>query len=142
MTSERSFTTGARADAVELITSDHRAVEQLFSQVRATKPADVELRRELSQRIVHELSVHATAEEQVLYPRLRRAIDDGADIAEHSLDEHQEIKERLKQVDGMAPDDERFLADFALLEQAVTHHVDEEEREVLPKLKAAISGEE
>jgi hemerythrin superfamily protein len=141
MTSQGNFTTGARADAVELLTSDHRAVEQLFSQLQHTTAADTDLRRDLSQRIVHELSVHAAAEEQELYPLLRKAIADGVDLAEHSLDEHQEIKEHLKTVDGMAPDDDRFLPEFRALEQTVSHHVEEEEGEVLPKFKASVSGE-
>jgi len=143
MTIEGNFTTGARADAIEVITTDHREVEQLFTQLLAADdPKDTELRRDLGERILRALSVHAAAEEHVLYPAVRRYVDDGDDIADHSLQEHQELKEQLAALDGMSPDDAEFLPGFERARETVAHHVHEEESSVLPKLRDSLRGED
>src|SRR5690349_8952451 len=109
MTSEGNFTTGARADAIEAVTTDHRVVEQLFTVLMQTKAEDDELRSELARRIVHELSVHASVEEEVLYPAVRRHVDGGDDLIDRSVAEHQALKEQLARFDGTAPGDADFL---------------------------------
>jgi hemerythrin superfamily protein len=143
MTIEDNFATGAKPDAIEVITSDHREVEQLFTLLQAaTKPDDTDLRRDLGERIVRALSVHAEAEEQVLYPAVRRYVDDGDDLADHSTQEHQELKDQLAKLDGMSPDDPGFLPGFAEAQDTVAHHVRDEEAELLPQLRDSLRGED
>jgi|tagenome__1003787_1003787.scaffolds.fasta_scaffold20847451_2 hemerythrin superfamily protein len=142
MTSEGNFTTGARADAIEAVTTDHRVVEQLFTVLMHTKvPEDDELRSELARRIVHELSVHASIEEDVLYPAVRRHVDGGDDLIDRSVAEHQALKEQLARFDGMAPGNADFLQVAQGVEQLVAQHVQEEERSVLPALHDSVPGE-
>jgi hemerythrin superfamily protein len=142
MTSEGNFTTGARADAIEAVTTDHRVVEQLLTNLMATKvPQDDELRTELAHRIVRELSVHATVEEEVLYPAIRRHVDGGDDLVDRSVAEHQALKEQLARFDGMEPGDADFLPAAQAIEQLVAQHVHEEEHTVLPALRESIPGE-
>jgi hemerythrin superfamily protein len=142
MTVEGNSITGARADAVEVITTDHRAVERLFVLLQAaTKPADTELRRDLGQRIVRELSAHAAAEEQVLYPAVRRYVDGGDDLADEAIAEHQELKELLTTLDGADPDDDAFLTGFRRAEELVAAHVRDEEGRLLPQLRDCAGGE-
>jgi hemerythrin superfamily protein len=142
MTIEGNFETGAKADAIEVITTDHRVVEQLLTQVEAAaKPEDTELRRDLGGRIVHELTVHMTIEEQVLYPAVRRYVDDGDDLADRAVAEHQTVKDLLGKLAAASPDDAGYLAGFAELEASVAQHVHEEERELLPQLRESVRGE-
>ncbi len=56
-------------DAIQLLTGDHRAVEELFEQFeKANSDSDKE---ELARRICTELKVHALLEEEIFYPALR-----------------------------------------------------------------------
>src|SRR5690242_4694563 len=111
MTTEGNFTTGARADAIELVTADHRVVEQLFVQLAATKvPLDAALRTELARRIVQELSVHTAIEESVLYPVIRRHVDGGDDLVDRSIGEHDALRQQLARLDGLAADADDFTA--------------------------------
>jgi hemerythrin-like domain-containing protein len=143
MTTEGNFTTGARADVIEVVTTDHRVVEQLFVHLMATKvPQDEELRAELARRIVHELSVHAAAEEQVLYPAVRRNVDGGDDLVDRSAAEHRALEEQLARLDGMAPDDGDFVPTAEGVQQLVAQHVHEEEHTVLPALRDSVRGEQ
>jgi hemerythrin superfamily protein len=142
MTTEGNFTTGARADAIEVVTTDHRVVEQLFVQLMATKvPEDAELRGELARRIVHELSVHTAIEEDVLYPVIRRHVDGGDDLVDRSVAEHEALKAQLARFDEMAPDSADFVATAEAARGLVAQHVHEEEHTVLPELRDSVPGE-
>jgi hemerythrin superfamily protein len=142
MTTEGNFTTGARADAIEVVTTDHRVVEQLFVHLMATKvPEDAELRAELARRIVRELSVHAAIEEDALYPVVRRHVDGGDDLVDRSVAEHQALKDQLERLDGMTPEDGEFTATAEALRALVAQHVQEEEQTVLPALRDSVPGE-
>lgn len=135
--------TGARPDAVEMLTADHRTVEQLFHQFElASTTTAVENQRDLAQRLVRELSVHAAAEEQVLYPALRRHLDDGEQLADDGIAEHAEVKQLLADLDGAQPDDERFFPGFRRVIEVVRAHVAEEEATLLPRLRQAIGQDE
>jgi hemerythrin superfamily protein len=139
---EGNFQTGAKADGIEVITTDHRAVEQLFTLIQAaTKSEDTELRRDLGQRIVHELTVHTTIEEQLLYPEVRRYVDDGDDLADRAVAEHQAVKQLMAKVQAVSPDDSDYLPGFKELEQLVSQHVHEEETTLLPALRESVRGE-
>jgi hemerythrin superfamily protein len=142
MTTEGNFTTGARADAIEIVTTDHRVVEQLLGQLMATKAADDEtLRRALAQRVVQELSVHTTIEEEVLYPVVRRHVDGGDDLIDRSVSEHGALKEQLARLHDLSPDDDDFVPTVERVQQLVAQHVHEEEHTVLPGLRESVPGE-
>src|SRR3954470_20318609 len=143
MTTEGNFTTGARADAIEVVTTDHRVVEQLFVQLMATKvPDDEELRAALARRIVDELSVHTAIEEEVLYPVIRRHVDGGDDLIDRSVEEHRAVKEQVARFDGLAPSDADFIPAAESVQKLVAQHVQDEERVVLPALRDSVRGEQ
>jgi hemerythrin superfamily protein len=139
--SQNQGITGASADAIELLTADHRAVEQLFTQYGAATN-DAKVANVLAEEIVRELSIHAVIEEQVLYPTIRRVLPDGDGIADHALQEHQEVKELLADVDGQDASDAEIRATLAKIEQSVSHHVDEEENQLFPALRDGCGQED
>ena len=58
-------------DAITLLKDDHKTVEQLFKRFeKAGDQAYVE-KREIVDRIIEELSMHAAIEEQLFYPVTR-----------------------------------------------------------------------
>src|SRR5438105_4972793 len=130
----KDATTGASADALELLTSDHRAVEQLFHQLNNAS-ANTDIARHVAEEIVTELSVHAAIEEQVLYPGLRTTGAEGDRLADRSLYEHQEMKELLAEVDGRPVDDASVQSVFTRLQTSVERHVGEEEGVIFPLLR-------
>jgi hemerythrin superfamily protein len=126
-------------DIVKLLTQDHAEVNQLFGRfARSSKP---ETLKDLARKIIHELSVHAAVEEQFVYPVLRRKVDDGSGLADHAIDEHQEVKRLLADLEKLEPGDAEFTSKMDKVMAAVREHVSEEEGDVLPKLKAATDTE-
>ena len=122
-------------DAITLLRNDHKTVEQLFKRFeRAGDEALVE-KRQIVDRIVEELSIHATIEEQLFYPVARATVPGTEDIALESLEEHHIVKWVLSELDGMDPAAERFDAKVTVLIENVRHHVEEEEGEFFPKVR-------
>jgi hemerythrin superfamily protein len=122
-------------DAITLLKDDHRTVEQLFKRFeQAGERAHVQ-KRQIVDRIIEELSVHAAIEEQVFYPVARAAVPDTETIALESLEEHHIVKWLLSELVDMDPAHERFDAKVTVLIENVRHHVEEEEGEFFPKVR-------
>ena len=128
--------TGASADAIELLTRQHREVDQIWSQLQASHAHGSQVQHHEARSIVKLLSQHDAIETQLLYPELReRAGAPGKEIAEQSLTEHQKVRDLLKDVDGADISDEEVFATMAECIAVVRRHVEEEESEVFPLLR-------
>lgn len=117
-------------DVATAIETDHRQVETLFGAIESGAGD----RKDLVGQVVRLLSVHALAEEQLVYPALREA-NGGEALADHAIDEHQEMKELLVRLDRGDPGDEDFESALAALMAAVRSHVPDEEGVLLPRLR-------
>src|SRR3954464_7482665 len=125
------------ADVIELLEQDHREVELMFAEFeRATDPGD---RRALADKIIMELVKHSEAEEQAVYPAMRRALPGGDELVEHEISEHSEAELIMKKLDGMDPDDAQFGVLMGQLQSAITQHVKEEETEAFPRFRQHVS---
>jgi len=126
-------------DAIALLRNDHRAVERLFKEFEKAGPKAHKTRRHVADRIVKELSVHAVIEEQVFYPAVREAVPDIDDDVLEGLEEHHIVKWTLSEVDGMDAEHERFVPKMTVLIESVRHHVEEEEGELFPAVREAMT---
>lgn len=128
----------ASSDAITMLKDDHKTVEQLFKRFeKAGERAHVE-KRNVVDRIVEELAVHAAIEEQVFYPVVRATVPGTEDETLESLEEHHIVKWVLSELDSMSPEDERFDAKVTVLIENVRHHVKEEEQDLFPKVRAKL----
>ena len=126
-------------DATRLLEQDHREVEVLFEQFKDAT-GDTQEKGRIVEQIIKELSVHAAIEEEVFYPAVKDAVPDGEGLVDHSLDEHQEVKELLAELDRMSPGDAGYHQKVEKVISDVSEHVQEEEGEMFPKFREAISA--
>jgi len=126
-------------DATELLTKDHRDVERLFDRFEQAT-GDTEQKGKIAKQIIKELSIHASIEEEVFYPEVKAAVPTSEDLVNHSLEEHQEVKEALAELDRMDPGDPGFHQKMEKVISDVKEHVQEEEGEMFPKVRQALSG--
>lgn len=141
MTSQASAGAGD-VDAIELLTTDHNEVEGLFSQYEQLGASDTNRRRELVDQMIRELSKHAAVEEQFLYPFIRDEVSGGAELADEGIEEHQEAKELLHDLEQMEANDPEFDAKVTELISDVRHHVEEEEGEFFPRLRQSATSQQ
>ena len=126
-------------DAIAMLRADHREVERLFKQFEKAGPKAYVSKRQLVDRMIGELSVHAAVEEQVFYPAIREALPSTEDVVLESLEEHHIVKWTLDELDGMDPEQERFVPKTTVLIESVRHHVQEEEDELFPQVREAMT---
>ena len=117
-------------DVVDLIMTDHREVERMFDQLM-TQP---DSRALVLPAVTALLLAHSRAEEAEVYPAARDEAGEQDEVA-HSQEEHREAEEILEKLAGMEPDDVGFESTLQDLTDAITHHVEEEESDVLPGLR-------
>jgi hemerythrin superfamily protein len=125
-TTESPGTTGTEqeTDAVDFLIAQHVAIRDLFREVTESAGAE---RKAAFERLVRLLAVHETAEEQVVRPVTRRALDGGDAIAEDRIEEERRAKEMLVELEKLGPDSAEFLPLFEQLRQAVLEHAQHEE---------------
>ncbi len=122
------------SDAVTLIMNDHRVLENLFERL---KSGDGD-RRALVAEVKARLTAHSEAEELRVYPAIKDADPDQSEDVEHAYDEHKEAEALLMRLEETDPDSPQFDRALADCVDAVKHHVEEEESEVLPALAEAV----
>ncbi len=129
-------------DALAVLQTDHEKVKELFFQFDALGDGATKTKQDLASKICRELTVHARIEEEVFYPRVRKAGEEEKDEVLEGLEEHKLIKELVAELEGMTPEDESFDAKVKVLKEQVEHHVKEEEGEMFPRVRKAIKEAE
>jgi hemerythrin-like domain-containing protein len=122
-------------DVVDKIEHDHREVEGLFAEFNDAPD------RELALKICHELEIHTVAEEEAVYPILEEELTNEEDQVEEATDEHQEARDLIAEIRSVE-DLNELTRLMGQLEAAISHHVDEEEAEMLPQARRELPDEE
>ncbi len=117
-------------DAIALLKADHQRVKDLFAQYEAANNA--EAKWSLAEEVFVELETHAQLEENVFYPAVKEETEEGPDLVQESLSEHETVKNLIQELRGMAHDTDEFDAKFQELIRNVAHHVEEEEAKMFP----------
>lgn len=118
-------------NAIDLLESQHREVANLFEKIEGARNRETKERAFV--RLADGLAIHAAIEEHHFYPAVRAKRTE--DILLESLEEHLAIKRVLSDLLEVDTNDETFDAKLKVLKEEVEHHVEEEERELFPKVR-------
>jgi len=111
-------------DAIALLKSDHRKVEELFEKFE--KASGEGRKKSIAEEICLELSVHAQIEEEIFYPACEGKVDE--DLLKESYVEHDGAKVLIAEIIKGGPDDEYYDSKVKVLSEEIEHHVEEEEK--------------
>lgn len=131
----------AGRDVVDVLVADHRELQELFAQLQRGEGTPDE-RRELADVVIAELVRHSVAEEQYVYPTVRKAFPDGEQVAEHQVSEHAEAERTMKDLERLDRLDPRFNELLTQLINSMRHHISDEESDLFPRLRAACPKEQ
>jgi hemerythrin superfamily protein len=116
-------------DAMAMLRADHQRVRDLFQEYKvATEP---QAKRDIAEEAFVELETHAQLEEQIFYPAVHEATEEGPELVKEALAEHQTVKKLIHALRNTR-DFQEFDTKFTALVRDVEHHVEEEESEMLP----------
>jgi hemerythrin superfamily protein len=127
--------TDARIDAVELLTQQHREVEEMFERFEKMTDRAKVSKKKLADEICTARIMHTTIEEEIFYPATREASEDTEDMVDEAVVEHASAKDLIAQIMEMDPDDDLYDAKVKVLSEMIEHHVEEEEKEMFPKTR-------
>lgn len=127
-------------DWVEALTAEHRLVEGLFDKLLQTDESQVAKREGLLAKIAYALSKHAIEEENVIYPALMQAAR--ADTSRHLSEDHAKIKTFIYDLRRLSASDPQWLLRAREFHQELQHHMREEEDEIFPQFRNALSPED
>jgi hemerythrin superfamily protein len=143
-------------NAVDMLKKDHQDVTQLFEQCERASAAE---RQPIANQIFNALDIHTILEEEIFYPAVREQVDfdevleeeelegeeasteeveseeetdEGDDIIALSYQEHQIVKDLIKQLKTMDVQSSDYKERFAELKEAVLDHASEEEELIFP----------
>lgn len=126
-TARRQSPTGKRStqDAIALLKSDHRQVEDWFQQFQKAR-SDAR-KTELAGKICAALKVHTSIEEEMFYPAFLEATGE-KDLHHEAEVEHEGAKRLIADIEKSGPEDDYYEAKVKVLSEMVKHHVKEEEK--------------
>ena len=114
---------------------------ELFAKLADTSDGAVKTRERLFAELKSELELHASLEEQHLFPLLRKHAET-RDLVAEAIRDNKELRAKLAELDGLPKNDESFGEKVAELKKAFRQHARDEKRELLPAVQRALSEEE
>jgi hemerythrin superfamily protein len=131
-------------DVIEILTTDHREVEEMFGELETLMQApgggDGERRKDLADQITIELVRHAVAEEVAVYPEVKRKVSEQE--AERAKREHAEAEKTMKALEKLDSDDPFFEQEIRKLMGEIREHVAEEEGQMFPHMREIMTPDE
>jgi hemerythrin superfamily protein len=128
-------------DAISLLKKDHATVKELFEREEKLTKKDEAQRVSLFNQINEALTAHATIEEEIFYPAVKKARSEHVqDEVREAYEEHKQIKTLLAQIASIKPADETYDIKVKVLKEDVEHHVKDEESEMFPYAKKFLSS--
>ena len=126
------------SDAITLLKADHKEIRSLFRKFQGAGDRAVKTKARLVSQIIERLTVHTYLENEVMYPRVRSLLPELEDDVLESFEEHHVADVLTMELAAMPADAERFDAKTAVLIESVTHHIEEEEQDWFPKVRAGL----
>jgi hemerythrin-like domain-containing protein len=124
-------------DPMRILKADHREVEKLLDKLADSEEGAE--REAMVDELVMKLRAHMDAEESIVYPPVKAEV--GVEDEEEAEIEHGLAREGLEKVQQMV-EMPGFGAAVEMLKGGISHHVEEEETQLLPELKERLDRDE
>jgi hemerythrin-like domain-containing protein len=125
-------------DAIVLLKDEHQLIRKSFRAFEKAGDNAHTTKGKLVERIIELLTIHTYIENEVMYPRVRELLPELEDDVLESYEEHHVADVLVLELSTMKPEDERFTAKTTVLIENVEHHMEEEEQEWFPKVRAGL----
>lgn len=131
---------GHGGDVIDELVTDHREVEDMFGRIEALPSGDKN-RKVYAEQATMELVRHSVAEEEYLYPAVRKHLVNGNAMADRELEDHSKAERIMKDLEGHEADDPEFDRLIGMLMSEIRSHIADEEETLFPQLRVACPAE-
>ena len=123
-------------DGIEALEKDHDRIRSLFSELEGT--ADPQEIQDSFEKLGNILTIHAEAEERVLYPEARNC-EGTTELIDKGQQEHDKGDQMVLSIKSVSPNESEFKEKVRELQEFMLNHLDEEENELFPKVRQCMS---
>jgi hemerythrin superfamily protein len=125
-------------DVLDVLVGDHQRVRGLIQRYQDAEEAhDTRRTSELAQGIIEELTLHMDAEEKVLYASVKDRSEEIGEDVDEGYQEHHVARVLMGEIGELEPGDATWVAKMTVLIESTEHHLDEEEDELFPSVRAS-----
>ena len=121
-------------NAIQLLKGEHEKAKSAFEEIQNASP---EQRGEIWSKLQPELKVHEQMEETALYGPVAREASDET-LQEWQEEHHEEVADAealIAEIDGLDPTADEWLDKIEELQEALEHHIQEEEGDIWPRIQ-------
>jgi hemerythrin-like domain-containing protein len=128
-------------DAISILKGDHQRVRQLLRRLENTTDRAATQRKDLLSEIENEVKVHTTVEEEIFYPAFKEAVRSKSDKETYfeAIEEHHVVDLVMPEIKSTEAASEQFGAKAKVLKDLIEHHAQEEESQMFPKARKAMT---
>lgn len=124
------------SNIIDLLVSDHNDFKEMLKTLTGIKKLSQE--PELFRQLLDRVKDHARFEETSVYPLLTINVET-KEIALEAFEEHRQFLSLLQTLKELNATNDSFMAKVHVLNEDITHHIEEEEAILLPQLRASNS---
>lgn len=128
-------------DALQLLKEDHEKVKRMLEDLDATSERAEKTRTETFTRLRHDLTIHETIEEEILYPALKEFAKT-KDITLEAFEEHHVVDLIVAELEATPVTDETWGAKLTVMKENLEHHIEEEEDEMFKQARQVMDHNE
>jgi iron-sulfur cluster repair protein YtfE (RIC family) len=133
-------------DAIVLLRADHKEIRRLFREFLSLRDSEARKgtrngtrkKASLVKQIISMLTMHTYIENEVMYPEVRARLPELDEAVLEGYEEHHVADVLSMELYGMPARSERFTPKAVVLIENFTHHMEEEERDWFPKVRAGL----
>ncbi len=118
------------ADVIDLLKEDHQNVKDLFQEFEDLDSSQTREKRKKLKKIFEELAIHTQLEEELVYP----LVEGNDELVMNAKEEHHVVDLIIAEIKKVRAMNEKTDAKVKVLKEMVEHHIEEEEKEMLPNL--------
>lgn len=122
-------------NAVDLILEQHETIRELFTTFESLSDRPSKRKDDTVREIITVLSKHANVEEMLFYPTAMEVVPELQEHVEEDMEEHRLVELALLQLDHLSSESDRFDAKVRVVVENVREHLEEEEQELLPRIR-------
>lgn len=123
-------------DGIEALEKDHDRIRSLFCELESnTEPEKLQ---DSFEKLGNILTIHAEAEEQVLYPQAS-SYEGTAELIDKGRQEHDKGDELVLAIKSLNPKEAEFKQKMGELQTFMLNHLDDEEKQLFPRVRQYMS---
>ncbi len=126
-------------DILQEIKKEHEEFKNLISQIENSEGNS---KKELFKELYAKISGHHESEEHVLFPDVKeKSEEEGKEVVREMIEEHHLGSYQFSLLERTSIDNETWDAKFSVLKEVLTHHMDEEEKELFKQARKVLTEE-